>query len=76
MATRKPFPHADFLSQLEQLSQSRPSLPDPPLSPLLSGILLASDARGELTDAAGHLIQFGLSQFMVVGCHHVADYPQ
>jgi hypothetical protein len=66
MATRKPFPHADFLSQLEQLGQSRPSLPDPPLSPLLSGILLASDARGELTDAAGHLIQLLKAQHAVL----------
>ncbi|HEY2623432.1 MAG TPA: hypothetical protein VGI53_08290, partial [Dyella sp.] len=66
MATRKPFPHADFLSQLEQLGQSRPSLPDPPLSPLLSGILLVSDARGELTNAAGHLIQLLKAQQAVL----------
>ena len=57
MATRKPFPHADFLSQLEHFDPSGPWLADPPLSPLLSGILLPSDASGAPTKAAGHLIQ-------------------
>ena len=57
MATRKPFPHADFLSRLEHFDPSGPWLADPPLSPLLSSILLPSDASGAPTNAAGHLIQ-------------------
>ena len=57
MATKMPFPQAAFLNCLE--------LPDAPallaagasLSPLLARILLASDGTGELTKAAGDLIQ-------------------
>lgn len=57
MATRKPFPHADFLSQLEQIGESKRLLAGPALSPPLSGMLLAADGTGELTKAAGQLIR-------------------
>ena len=57
MATRKPFPHADFLSQLEHFGRATSLPAGPSLSEPLNGMLLAEDGTGELTKAAGCLIQ-------------------
>jgi hypothetical protein len=65
MAIRKPFPHAGFLSQLEHFGKANPLVGGPSLSPPLSGMLLAADGAGELTKAAGCLIQLLKAQSAV-----------
>lgn len=57
MATKTPFPHADFLSHLELVGESAPSSVGTPLPPLLAHILLASDGTGKPTEAVDCLIQ-------------------
>jgi hypothetical protein len=57
MATTKPFPHADFLSQLEHAGKAEPLPAGSALPPPWRGMLLAADGSGELTRAAGCLIQ-------------------
>jgi hypothetical protein len=57
MATQMHFPQAGFLNYLEHISESAPQVARAPLSPLLDHMLLTSDGSGELTKAAGHLIQ-------------------
>ncbi len=56
MAPSKPFPHADFLSRLEQLGTATPLPAGLPLSAPLSRILMAADGTRELTKAASCLI--------------------
>jgi len=57
MATKMPFPQAAFLNHLELPDASALLAAGEPLSPLLAQILLASNGTGELTKAAGDLIQ-------------------
>ena len=57
MATKMPFPQAAFLDRLERLDAPAIFAASTPLSPLLVRILLVSDGTGELTKAAGCLIQ-------------------
>jgi hypothetical protein len=57
MTTKKPFPQAGFLQHLELLGGAVSLVAVEPLSPRLARILLSSDGSGELTTAAGHLIQ-------------------
>jgi hypothetical protein len=57
MATPQPFPHAGFLSHLEQIAASVPSTAGTPMSPALARMLLAADGTGQPTPAVAHLIQ-------------------
>ena len=57
MATPKPFPHAGFLSRLEQITASAPLAAGTPMSPVLARMLLAADGTGQPTPAVAHLIQ-------------------
>jgi hypothetical protein len=57
MATQMLFPQADFLNYLEHISEAAPQAARARLSPLLARMFLTSDGSGELTKAAGHLIQ-------------------
>ncbi len=57
MATPKPYPHADFLSHLEQITASVPLTTGTPMSPALARMLLATDGTGQPTPAVAHLIQ-------------------
>jgi hypothetical protein len=56
MATPTPFPHADFLSDLEHHSASTPLTTATPLPPPLARILLATDA-GQPTPIVADLIE-------------------
>ena len=51
------FPQAGFLNYLELMSEHAPQVTSAPLSPVLARMLLTSDGTGELTKAAGNLIQ-------------------
>ncbi len=66
MATRKPFPHADFLSQLEHFGKANLPPAGPSLFTPLSGMLLAADGMGKLSKAAGCLIQLLTAQKAVL----------
>ena len=57
MATTKPFPHANFLSQLEHPGAFAPQVAATPMPPLLARMLLAADEIRQPTPAAAHLIQ-------------------
>jgi hypothetical protein len=57
MATPKPYPHADFLSHLEQITASVPLTTGAPMSPALARMLLAADGTGQPTPVVAHLIQ-------------------
>jgi hypothetical protein len=57
MATPKPFPHAGFLSYLEQITASVPLTADTPMPPALARLLLAADGTGQPAPAVAHLIQ-------------------
>ena len=57
MATPQPFPHADFLSHLEQIAASVPPTIGTAMSPALAHILLAADRTDQITPAVTHLIQ-------------------
>ena len=56
MATPKPFPHAGFLSHLEQISASTPLMAGTPMPPVLARMLLAEDGTGLPTPAVAPLI--------------------
>lgn len=57
MATPKPFPHAGFLSRLEQITASAPPTADTPMSPGLARMLLSADGTGQPTPTVTHLSQ-------------------
>lgn len=57
MATPKPFPHAGFLSHLEQNNASVPLTAGTSMSPVLARMLPAADETGQSTPALAHLIQ-------------------
>ncbi|RDD79983.1 hypothetical protein DVJ77_19110 [Dyella tabacisoli] len=57
MATTTPFPQAGFLNYLELAGRSVPVMANASLPPPLTGMLFAADGSGQLTKAAGHLIE-------------------
>ncbi len=57
MATPKPFPHAGFLSHLEQVVASVPPTAGTAMSPVLARMLPAADGAGQPTPAVAQLIQ-------------------
>jgi hypothetical protein len=57
MATKKPFPQADFLEHLERMGEHVPFVADARLPPALIPLLAVSGGTGEPTKAAACLIQ-------------------